>query len=79
VTVRPDWWFEETSAKTAVDRALGQKRLEGLGFELPADLPGIAAAGGIVAYLEENEPAAVARIATLSAWRPGHRITQART
>ena len=74
VTVRPDWWFEETSAQTAVDRALGQKRLEGLGFELPADLPGIAAAGGIVAYLEENEPAAVSRIATLSAWRPGHRM-----
>jgi DNA mismatch repair protein MutS len=74
VTARPDWWFEPTSAQAAVDRALGQKRLEGLGFEMPADLHGIAAAGGIVAYLEENEPAAVARIATLSAWRPGHRM-----
>ena len=74
VTVRPDWWFDDASAETAVDRALGQKRLEGLGFELPADLPGIAAAGGIVAYLEENEPAAVGRITTLSAWRPGHRM-----
>jgi DNA mismatch repair protein MutS len=74
VTARPDWWFDSTSARAAVDRALAQKRLEGLGFELPADLPGIAAAGGIVAYLEENEPAAVARIETLSAWRPGHRM-----
>ena len=74
VTSRPDWWFDDASAQTAVGRALSQKRLEGLGFELPADLPGIAAAGGIVAYLEENEPAAVARIETLSAWRPGHRM-----
>jgi DNA mismatch repair protein MutS len=74
VTARPDWWFEETSARSAVDRALTQTRLEGLGFELPADLPGIVAAGGVVAYLEENEPAAVARIETLSAWRPGHRM-----
>ncbi len=74
VTARPDWWFEESSARAAVDRALGQTRLEGLGFELPGDLPGIVAAGGVVAYLEENEPAAVARIETLSAWRPGHRM-----
>jgi len=74
VTSRPDWWFDDASAQTAVGRALSQKRLEGLGFELPGDLPGIAAAGGIVAYLEENEPAAVARIETLSAWRPGHRM-----
>jgi len=74
VTSRPDWWFDDATAQTAVGRALSQKRLEGLGFELPADLPGIAAAGGIVAYLEENEPAAVARIETLSAWRPGHHL-----
>jgi DNA mismatch repair protein MutS len=74
VTARPDWWFDDSSARTAVDRAVRQKRLEGLGFDLPADLPAIAAAGGIVAYLDENEPAAVARIASLSAWRPGHRM-----
>ena len=35
-------------------------------------LDAMAAAGGIVAYLEENEPAAVARIESLAAWRPGH-------
>ena len=74
VTTRPDWWFEDSSARAAVDRAVRQKRLEGLGFDLPTDLPGIAAAGGIVAYLEENEPAAVARIESLAAWRPGHRM-----
>ncbi|MFM1995829.1 MAG: mismatch repair protein MutS, partial [Planctomycetota bacterium] len=70
VTARPDWWFDDTTARAAVDRALDRRRLEGLGFELPADLPGIAAAGAIVAYLEENEPAAVARIESLAAWRP---------
>jgi len=74
VTSRPDWWFDAAAAQTAIGRALKQKRLEGMGFDLPSDLPGIAAAGGIVAYLEENEPAAIARIAMLSAWRPGHRM-----
>ncbi len=74
VTARPDWWYDEATARAAVDRALAGTRLEGLGFDLPADLPGILAAGAIVAYLEENEPAAVARIETLAAWRPGHRM-----
>ena len=74
VTSRPDWWFDAAAAQAAIGRALKQKRLEGMGFDLPSDLPGIAAAGGIVAYLEENEPAAIARIAMLSAWRPGHRM-----
>ncbi len=74
VTTRPDWWFEAASAEAAVGRALAGRRLEGLGFELPADAPGIAAAGGIVAYLEQNEPAAIARIDTLAAWRPGRRL-----
>jgi len=74
VTPRPDWWFDDSSARAAVDRAVRQRRLEGLGFDLPADLPAIAAAGGVVAYLEENEPAAVARIESLAAWRPSHRM-----
>jgi DNA mismatch repair protein MutS len=74
VTSRPDWWFDDASSRAAVDRAVRHKRLEGLGFDLPADLPAIAAAGGIVAYLEENEPAAVARIESLAAWRPGRRM-----
>ena len=74
LTARPDWWFDMAAADAAIGRALGSRRLEGLGFELPADTAGIAAAGAIVAYLEENEPAAIARIATLAAWRPGRRL-----
>jgi DNA mismatch repair protein MutS len=74
VTSRPDWWFETATADAALARALGGRRLEGLGFEPAHDLPGLTAAGGIVAYLEENEPAAVARIDTLSPWRPGLRL-----
>jgi DNA mismatch repair protein MutS len=74
VTPRPDWWFSDTEAAAAVARAVGGRRLEGLGFDLPADLPGIAAAGATVAYLEENEPTALARIESLTAWRPGHRM-----
>jgi DNA mismatch repair protein MutS len=74
VTTRPDWWFDDATAEAAVGRALGGRRLEGLGFELPADALGVAAAGAIVAYLEQNEPAAIARIDTLGAWRPGRRL-----
>jgi DNA mismatch repair protein MutS len=74
VTARPDWWFDAAAADAALGRALGGRRLEGLGFELPADRQALDVAGAIVAYLEENEPTAVARIETLSAWRPGHRL-----
>jgi len=77
VTARPDWWFADGEAVAAVAKAVGGLRregLEGLGFDLPADLPGIAAAGAIVRYLEENEPTAIARIESLAVWRPGHRM-----
>ncbi len=74
ITVRPDWWFDRATVDAAIARALGGRRLEGLGFEFPADEPGIAAAAGIVQYLEQNEPAAVSRIDSLAAWRPGLRM-----
>ena len=35
VTNRPDWWFDESTAQSAVSRALDGQRLEGFGFELP--------------------------------------------
>ena len=74
LTTRPDWWFDAATAEAAVDRALGSRRLEGLGFEFPTDAPGIAAAGAVVTYLEQNEPSAIARIDTLAAWRAGRRL-----
>jgi len=74
LTPRPDWWFAEPAALSAVARALAGRRLEGLGFDLPAEQPGILAAGAIVAYLEENEPTAVGRIESLAAWRRGERM-----
>jgi DNA mismatch repair protein MutS len=74
VTSRPDWWFDAATADAALARALGGRRLEGLGFELPADRQALDVAGAVVAYLEENEPAAVARIEALAAWRPGTRL-----
>ncbi len=74
VTARPDWWFEAATADAALARGLGGRRLEGLGFELPVDRQALDVAGATIAYLEENEPAAVARIETLAAWRPGHRM-----
>ncbi|MFM7135665.1 MAG: hypothetical protein ACKO1M_01155, partial [Planctomycetota bacterium] len=74
VTSRPDWWFEPATAAGALARALGGRRLEGFGFEPADDALGIAAAGGVVAYLEENEPAAVGRLDALAPWRPGLRL-----
>ena len=74
LTVRPAWWFEPAAADAALGRALRGCRVEGLGFEPSADAAALAAAGAVVSYLEENEPAAVARIESLAAWRPGHRM-----
>ena len=74
VTVRPDWWFDDASAETKLQTALGDVRLTGLGFNLPDEQLAVTAAGGVVAYLEENEPAAIGRIKTLTAWRPGLRM-----
>ena len=74
ITARPDWWFEDDTAATKTAAALGGVRFEGLGFDLPAETLAITAAGGIVAYLEENEPAAIGRIKTLAVWRPGLRM-----
>jgi DNA mismatch repair protein MutS len=74
VTARPDWWFETAAADAALGRALDGRRVEGLGFDPAADRAGLSAAGGIIAYLDENEPTAIARIDTLAAWRPGERM-----
>ena len=71
LTVRPDWWFDSKQAQTKVTTSLCSLRLDGLGFNLPEEQLAISAAGGILAYLEENEPAAIVRIKTLAAWRPG--------
>jgi len=74
VTLRPDWWFEPAAADVALARVLRERRVEGLGFDPRADAPALRAAGAVVAYLAENEPAAVGRVETLAAWRPGHRL-----
>ena len=74
LTARPDWWFESKQAEKKVTAALCSLRLDGLGFNLPEEELAISAAGGILAYLEENEPAVIGRIKTLAAWRPGVRM-----
>jgi DNA mismatch repair protein MutS len=72
VTVRPDWWFSDRDSQEALGRAIQGTSTEGLGFELPRDLPALAAAGGVVLYLEENEPSAVARLGSFHPWRSSH-------
>jgi DNA mismatch repair protein MutS len=72
VTARPDWWFADRDSQEALGRAIQGTSPEGLGFELPRDLPALVAAGGIVLYLEENEPAAVGRLGSFHPWRSSH-------
>ncbi len=72
VTARPDWWFSDRDSQEALGRAIQGTSTEGLGFELPRDLPALAAAGGVVLYLEENEPAAVSRLGSFHPWRSSH-------
>jgi len=52
VTVRPDWWFDDATAETKLNTALGGVRLTGLGFNLPAEQLAVTAAGGIVRSLD---------------------------
>ena len=74
LTVRPEWWFEDKQAEAKVTSAIGSLRFDGLGFNLPEEQLALTAAGGILAYLDENEPAAIGRIKTLAAWRSGSRM-----
>jgi len=67
VTGRPDWTFDQLSARDALHRQFGVITLSGLGFQ--DDEPCLAAAGALVHYLGETLKAHIGHLRTLKPFR----------
>ncbi len=63
MTSRPDWTFDPQSARTALFQHFGVATLAGFGFE--DNQPCLAAAGALLAYLQETLKASLAHLTRL--------------
>jgi DNA mismatch repair protein MutS len=70
VTTRPSWTFDPTSARDVLNRQFHVSTLEGFGFE--AGQPCLAAAGGLLLYLQETLKASLAHLGRLRPYRQDH-------
>ena len=70
VTERERWEFDETMARDDLARQFDARGLDGLGFEL-GDGPAIGAAGALLRYLKEMQPAGVPQLARPTVERAG--------
>ena len=73
-TVRPDWTFEEETARDELVRRYRVQSLDGFGFE-PGDGLLIRAAGALVAYVTEIRPGASDHLLAPRVLRPGSFMT----
>ena len=74
VTVRPDWTFEEETARDELVRRYRVQSLDGFGFE-PGDGLLVRAAGALVAYVTEIRPGASDHLLAPRVLRPGSFMT----
>jgi DNA mismatch repair protein MutS len=70
VTEREAWEFDEPMAREDLARQFGVRGLDGLGLE-SADAPAIGAAGALLRYLKEMQPAGVPHLARPTIERAG--------
>ena len=70
VTEREAWEFDETLAREDIERHFNVRGLDGLGLQ-ERDGPAIAAAGALLRYLKEMQPAGVPQLARPSVEREG--------
>jgi DNA mismatch repair protein MutS len=70
VTEREGWEFDEPMAREDLARQFGVRGLDGLGLE-SADAPAIGAAGALLRYLKEMQPAGVPHLARPTIERAG--------
>ena len=70
VTERQAWEFDEAGGARELTELFGVRSLEGLGFG-PEDGLAIGAAGALVRYLRELQPAGISHLAHPSIERPG--------
>ena len=73
-SVRPDWTFEEETARDELVRRYRVQSLDGFGFE-PGDGLLIRAAGALVAYVAEIRPGASDHLLAPKVLRPGSLMT----
>ena len=71
LTLRPVWQFGEDETQRLLCQHFGVHSLAGMGWESADDDPAIAAAGAILAYLQETQRTSVAHVRQLLPYRVG--------
>ncbi|MGN6547874.1 MAG: DNA mismatch repair protein MutS, partial [Aureliella sp.] len=71
LTLRPTWQFGEDETQRLLCQHFGVHSLAGMGWESADDQPAIAAAGAILAYLQETQRTSVAHVRQLLPYRVG--------
>lgn len=61
-TVRDDWWFDGDLAAEGLCRHFKVRNLASFGLEGAADGPAVAAAGALLSYLREVQPAGIGHL-----------------
>ncbi len=74
VTRREPWRFDPEFAGETLQRHFGVRGHEGFGISLPADAHLLAAAGAVVAYLEEVRPRGIAHLRVPRVERAGENL-----
>jgi DNA mismatch repair protein MutS len=73
LATRPDWTFDDDSARAALNAHFKVITLSGFGFE--DDAIGVTAAGGLLIYLQETLKASLAHVRRLQPYRASCHLT----
>ncbi len=71
VTLRPSWQFNSDEARRQLCQHFKVQSLEGMGWDLQTDAPAIAAAGAVLAYLQETQKTTLTHLQRLIPSRQG--------
>ncbi|RMF42418.1 MAG: DNA mismatch repair protein MutS [Planctomycetota bacterium] len=71
VTLRPAWQFAPEEAQRGLCEHFGVRGLEGMGWDPAQDAPAIAAAGAVLAYLQETQKTSLGHLQHVVPWRQG--------
>ncbi|MCR9291930.1 MAG: DNA mismatch repair protein MutS [bacterium] len=74
VTLRPAWQFAPQESERQLCQHFGVKSLEGMGWNTDVDKPAIAAAGAILAYLQETQKTSLGHLRQVLPYRQGNAL-----